>query len=190
MNRYRVVLVDDEIPFLNSLGKTLEQDGYPVTRLSSLQGAVESLEEFFQTCEDGGDVHDEVDDRCWFLVVLDHDFPVGNSPLKVEVRGEPVTLRVGYDIAQWLRLRHPLGRLLPIVYLSGRENPHGFVAQMRRNSQYHPNAFVSKAEISIDIDLLLSTIEHFDHELARLYALIEEHGNERGRYIFHDMFYE
>lgn len=97
---------------------------------------------------------------------------------------------VGYDIAEWLRTNHPLGRMLPIIYLSGRESAQGFIARMRQNGQYHPGDFITKAEIGIDVEILLGRIAHFDSELARLYALIEEHGPERGRYIFHDMFYE
>jgi CheY-like chemotaxis protein len=190
MSRYRVVLIDDEISFINSLGRTLEEDGYPVVRLTSIREAVESLQQLIATCGDGSVPEGEVDDGCWFVVVLDHDFPREDPPLRIEGRGGSRTLTVGYDVAQWLRQHHPLGRLLPIVYLSGRETAQGFIAQMRRNGQYHPDAFITKAEIGIDVDLLLDTIEHFDHELARLYALVEEHGVERGRYVFHDIFDE
>jgi CheY-like chemotaxis protein len=191
VSRYRVVLIDDEIPFVNSLGRNLEEDGYPVVRLGSIGEAIVELERLICACEaDESHPVGTVDDRCWFVVVLDHDFPREEPACTVVGRKGEMTVTVGYDIAEWLRFRHPLGRLLPIIYLSGRETAQGFIARMRQNVQYHPDDFITKAEIGIDVDLLLNAIEHFDLELARLYSLSEEHGLVRGRYIFSDMFDE
>lgn len=190
MGKYTVVLVDDELPFITSLGRTLEEDNYPVVRFNTIRDAVEQIgERLERSATSRGGAGAELDDD-WFIVVLDHDFPDEDPPVRVAFRDGERDVVVGYDIAEWLRTRHPLGRMLPILYLSGRESAQGFIARMRQNGQYHPDDFITKAEIGIDVEILLGRIAHFDSELARLYALIEEHGQERGRYIFHDMFYE
>lgn len=190
MGKYTVVLIDDELPFITSLGRTLEEDGYPVVRFNTIRDTVEQLgERLDRAATTEGDVAAEPDAE-WFIVVLDHDFPPEDPPVRAAFRDGQRDVVVGYDIAEWLRTRHPLGRMLPIIYLSGRESAQGFIARMRQNGQYHPDDFITKAEIGIDVEILLGRVAHFDSELARLYALIEEHGPKRGRYIFYDMFNE
>jgi CheY-like chemotaxis protein len=188
MTKYTVLLVDDEQPFISSLGRTLEEEGYPVLRFSTIRDVVNQVGERMRKSQEeveAGDI-----DEDWFIAVLDHDFPREDPPVRVSLRGTERDLVSGYDIAEWLRLHHPLRWMLPIIYLSGRESAQGFIARMRENGQFHPDDFITKAEIGIDVDVLLSRIAHFDSELGRLYALIEEHGPERGRYIFFDNFYE
>ena len=190
MDKYRVVLIDDEVPFVNSLGRMLEEEGYLVIRLNTIRDAVDRLAPLMEGAADEEGARSDAIDAGWFIVVLDHDFPPESPAVRVTLRGSESELVVGYDVAEWLRTRHPLGRMLPIIYLSGRESAQGFIARMRTNGQFHPDDFITKAEIGIDVDMLLDRIGHFDTELARLYALIEEHGEERGRYIFFDNFYE
>lgn len=190
MSKYTVVIVDDEVPFINSLGRTLEEEGYPVLLLHTIRDAVDQLSTRMSIAAQGLATRSDDMDATWFIVILDHDFPPENPTVRVAIQGRDYELVVGYDIAKWLRAQHPLGQMLPIIYLSGRESAQGFIAQMRKNGQFHPNDFITKAEIGIDVDMLLDRIAHFDCELARLYSLIEEHGHEHGRYIFFDNFYE
>lgn len=185
MANYPVVLIDDEVPFINSLGRALEEEGYSVTRLRSISEAVSHLSVRLRMPEDG--TADDLD-AGWFILVLDHDFPPEDpTTLVAGLEGE-FEVRNGYGIARWLRIHHSLGRMLPIIYLSGRESAQGFIAQMRENGQYHPDDFITKAEIGANVEMLLDRISHFDSELNRLYAMVEEHGEKMGRYLFFDLF--
>lgn len=188
-HRYRLVIVDDEHPFLMTLQSWLQGEGYSVSAAASIRDAMSIVEEMRAAATDPISA-DDVDDRTWFIAVLDHDFPTEHPPVTYpDPRdGKLHELRQGYDLARWMRVHHTLGRILPVIYLSGRESPQGFLEAMRENRQYHPDDFITKAEIAEDPERLLESISRFDEELSRLYSLMEEHGPMQGRYYFYDMF--
>lgn len=84
-----------------------------------------------------------------FIVLLDHD--LGHAEQQ------------GYVLCAWLREVHPLGLLLPIIYLTGRETPEGFYSRQQVQPFVHPTMYLNK----IDMDRVLPNLlqrcrEQFD----------------------------
>ncbi len=84
-----------------------------------------------------------------FIVLLDHDFGQGRAE--------------GYALCAWLREEHPLGPLLPIVYLTGRLAPESYIANERTRPFDGPTVYVPKTRADEQIpDLLARFCDQFD----------------------------
>jgi CheY-like chemotaxis protein len=152
-----VVIVDDEVEFAADLAMLVESLGFECEQHHSIRAAREHL----------------VPERREFIAILDHDFRAG--------AGEETT---GYDLARELRAAHPLGRVLPIVYLSGRETTDNFIARKREMMSFAPDVFIGKFELATKPELLPDVLRYFDDELARFTSMCEQYGEERAFYFF------
>jgi CheY-like chemotaxis protein len=95
------------------------------------------------------------------IVLLDHDFGDGRS--------------TGYTLCTWLRQTHPLGMILPIVYLTGRLAPDHYLQHERELPFEAPSVYVAKAHADEHLGALLERFtqqferirEHLDDQSAR-----------------------
>lgn len=95
-----------------------------------------------------------------FLVILDHNFPGGAD---------------GYSLAQVIRIEHPFGQILPIVYLTGYESETSFLAQQAQQPHLHPTAFVKRTHMHTLPSVVRAVLASF----AAQRTLAEQQGAER-----------
>lgn len=76
--------------------------------------------------------------KCTTVYFIDHDLGLAEN---------------GYDIVRTLRNSRPDGLLLPIVYLTGRETPDGYLAQEASDPYSSPSCYLNKREL-IKADLV------------------------------------
>lgn len=155
-----VVVVDDEIPFAETLSQLVVSEGYTCETHHSLSAAKAAL--------------DGREDM--FLVLLDHDFAAAGNETAV-----------GYDLAKWLKKSHWAQHVLPIIYVTGRELPMGYVRMRREFGGLAPDEFISKDELASDPDLLPLRLSHYDDRLSNFEATIDERGVELALLIFGGM---
>jgi hypothetical protein len=108
-----------------------------------------------------------------FIAILDHDCRAG--------AGEEAT---GYDLAKELRAVHPLGRVLPVVYLSGCETTDNSIARKQGIMSFAPHEFIWKSEVATKPELLPDVLWYFGDELVSIASMCEQYGEERAFYFF------
>jgi CheY-like chemotaxis protein len=162
MDSRRIVLVDDEVEFVEDLRVLIQALGYDSEAYYSLASAKEGL-------------RGREDD---FIVLLDHDF-----------RAEAGEDEKGYLLARWLRREHRLREILPIIYLTGRESPEDFVKMHQELRLFAPDAYLNKSQLASEPDRLPELLSYYDDELDRFQAMREEYGDERARYFFYELYY-
>jgi DNA-binding response OmpR family regulator len=155
-----VVVVDDEVPFAETLSQLVVSEGYTCETFYSLESAKAGLEG-----------REDI-----FLVLLDHDFATGANETAV-----------GYDLARWLKKSHWAQHVVPIIYVTGREVPMGYVRMRREFGGLAPDEYISKDELASDPDLLPTRLKHFDERLSNFEATIDERGLELALLIYGGM---
>ncbi|GEM_PF-2166764 len=156
----KVIIIDDEASFADSLKDLVQVEGYEAEVYHTLKQAREGLE--------GADEP--------MVVLLDHDFrDVGEKD------------QVGYDFCGWLRENHPFGLLLPIIYLTGRETTEHFLKQQRDNPFVHPSAYISKDQLASDQELLPNLLKQYQEQFERIRELSEKQGVQQALIGFRDM---
>lgn len=97
-----------------------------------------------------------------FIVLLDHDLGEGTDD--------------GYVLCEWLRSVHPLGHVLPIVYLTGRLPPDQYIANQLARPFSGPTVYVAKTNAEQQIQELL---ERFVREFVEVRRAIDEQAARR-----------
>lgn len=131
----RVLFLDDDSDILADGLADLDGDRYPVSKCLTIERGMEAL-----TNPDGSVTGDAV------VVFVDHDLGAG---------------REGYEFVEWIRRRHPLGHLLPIVYLTGRESERGFLERQAKSPYHTPSLYLSKrdfAKTTFDINEFIADL--------------------------------
>jgi CheY-like chemotaxis protein len=148
---FTVIAVDDERIFLNSLELVLKSLGYNFETYDSIKSARKGLS----------------NRKDLFIVILDHDFKyVGNE------------LETGYDLSKWIKTDHWAGKVLPIIYLTGRENADNFISARQEFGGLAPDDFINKDRLAVDPSLLGNRLNFFETRLWNFEATAEEHGQE------------
>lgn len=186
---FPVVAVDDDEEFLKDLAELIGSLEYPYRCYESMRVARDAISKDLRSSSYSlVDADGVVVTESWFICVLDHNFRHG-----VEVEEawngreeEPV----GYDLSRWLRKKHPLREMLPIIYLTAVETPDGFVHAQREFPQYMPDVFMSKDDLATDPDLLPELLEYYSWQLGKFEQMIEVYGVERARFFLYGMFYD
>jgi CheY-like chemotaxis protein len=80
----------------------------------------------------------------------------------------------GYDLCRWLRETHPCGLWLPVIYLTRRETPEGFLAQQLQHPFAHPSAYVSKDQLGAEEGFLSRTLKRYQEQFERARLLFEQ----------------
>lgn len=156
----KVIIIDDEVSLTDKLSKSLTRREFEVIVFNSLREAYDGLEIIEEP----------------MVVILDHDFgSVGEQDQK------------GYDLCEWLREKHPFGLLLPIIYLTGRENTERFLTQQRKKPFVHPTAYISKEQLAIELDLLPNIINNYQDQFSRIRDLFENQSVKQALIGFRDM---
>ncbi len=156
----RIIIVDDEVGFAESLKDLVESEGYEADAYYTLKDMREQLE--------GNEEP--------LVVILDHDFSeIGEQN------------QVGYDLCQWLRETHPFGLLLPIIYLTGRETPERYLQQQRLSPFVHPNAYISKEQLASEMDLLPSLLEQYEKGFTQIQEIFEKQSAQQALIGFEQM---
>ncbi|OQY29867.1 MAG: hypothetical protein B6244_02605 [Candidatus Cloacimonetes bacterium 4572_55] len=152
----RVIIVDDEVDFGESLQDMIESEGYEVDFYCSIHSAQEALSSLEEP----------------IVVISDHDFG---------------GIEVGYDFCKWLREKHPFGLLLPIIYLTGRGSDKDYLNQQQESPFNHPNAFISKDQLSSDDDLLPDILSRYSKGFEQIQELFENQSARQALIGFKDM---
>jgi CheY-like chemotaxis protein len=138
------VIVDDDAEFAADLESLLKAEGIPTKTFHNVAQARDGMHELDTP----------------FIVLLDHDFG-GRG-------GE-----CGYDLCVWLRSTHTFGLVLPILYLTGREQPAQFIARQRQDPYQHPTAYLAKNEL-VHAGRLLGLIRLYAQQFAEIRSRAEE----------------
>lgn len=148
---FKLVAIDDDLNFLESLTALLEISGYIVTTFLSVEAAIAGTE----------------NDRELFVTLLDHDFSLGNTDGKF-----------GYEFSKHLKRVHWAGVVMPIIYLTGRESKEGFNAAVSEFGGYAPDEYFSKSKLAAQPGELQKRIDFYLDRLANFEASVDEHGIE------------
>lgn len=157
MKPYTIYVIDDEVDVAAAVCTSLELDGYQCRPLHSLTQARTQL----------GGVEE------LFITILDHDFAT--------VAGEAET---GYEFGRWLKEQHWAAYVLPIIYLTGRETPAGYVRARRELAGYAPDDFLNKNELAVNPELLGQRVDFFADRLLAFDDAVAEHGVQVARGMF------
>src|SRR4051794_3944993 len=87
----KVIIVDDEASFADEVAAVAREQGHEAETFGTVEAAWGEL---------------QTEERLDLMILLDHDF-----------HGESK----GYELCRRIRTQHPVGLVLPIVYLTGRE---------------------------------------------------------------------
>jgi len=150
----KVIIVDDEAQVRENLALAAKAAGYDYATYGSVESAWEELRD---------------DSRLDLVVILDHDF-LGQAP--------------GYELSRRLRHHHPMGLLLPIIYLTGRESPDGYLEQFATGPMASPTIYLHKADLLKHEGILNRILQQYDEELARMHVLADEQGAQRALLYF------
>ena len=88
-----------------------------------------------------------------FVVLLDHDLGEGVDD--------------GYVLCEWLRVAHPLGHILPIVYLTGRLPPDKYISNQLARPFAGPTVYVAKTDAERQVGELLEVFHRQFDEVRR-----------------------
>lgn len=88
-----------------------------------------------------------------FIVLLDHDLGAGKED--------------GYVLCDWLRSGHPLGHVLPIVYLTGRLPPDQYVANQLERPFSGPTVYIAKTNAESQLQEMLPRFERQFQEVRK-----------------------
>jgi DNA-binding response OmpR family regulator len=143
-----IIAIDDEEIILESVKFLLEVGGFNVETFSDPKEAESRIS--------SNDVE-------FLILVLDHDFSLVGLP---EYHG--------YDFAKFAKLNHWSKCVLPIIYLTGREDRQSFDIESALLGGAAPDDYLHKSEIG----LLLQRVNKWSDRLYNFEATIDEFGRE------------
>ncbi len=151
MNRqnFTVVVIDDDLNFSESLTALLRIGGFITEHFSSVEAAI-----------NGAGQSEKL-----FMTILDHDFSVGSQ-----------TGLVGYEFSNFLKKNHWAGKVMPIIYLTGRESKEGFEQAISTFGGYAPDEYIPKSKLASDPGYLETRIDLYLDRLYNFEASVDEHG--------------
>jgi CheY-like chemotaxis protein len=150
----KVYVVDDEPLFADEIAATAREFGEDVAVHHEVESAWREL---------------EGEERMDVLVFLDHDF-----------HGEAK----GYQLCSQIRRHHPLGLLLPIIYLTGRETGEGYTRHWADEPVLSPSLYLDKGALTRQPTLLQHIIERFGVQFEQMLDLADEQAARRALITF------
>ena len=152
----KVYIVDDDQRFADEIADNARDFGHDVAVHLSPETAWQELQD---------------DQRMDVLVLLDHDFH---------------GVAKGYELCSKIRRSHPLGLLVPIVYLTGRETREGYLDHYAGEPILSPSLYLDKGALTRRTELLPQLLRRFGEQFAQLLELADDQAARRALISFRD----